>query len=202
MERDEKFERKLPEAAARTEDSRSAAPVEKAERSARQHGTRYQRQFQQSAKAEEAERTAEQDAPKPSKLSFSEDERPPDMDGPKLTKAKEKSVRMSERLAQAEKKLPTRRMLRMEMVSAPVAGPARKTLTFEKEVKSQHAHLKGPLPLRPIKAGGNAAIGYAHRKVYQVEEENVGVKGAHRTELTAESGLRMAYHRHKTAPYR
>lgn len=30
----------------------------------------------------------------------------------------------------------------------------------------------------------------------------MGVKGAHRTELAAESGLRMAYHRHKTAPYR
>ena len=61
MERDEKFERKLPEAAARPEDSRSAAPTEKTGRSAQQHGTRYQRQFQQSAKAEEAERTAEQD---------------------------------------------------------------------------------------------------------------------------------------------
>lgn len=136
------------------------------------------------------------------KLSFSEDERPPDMDGPKLTKAKEKSARMSERLEQAEKKLPTRRKLRMETVSDPETGTARKKLTFEKEVKSQHAHLKGPLPLRPIKAGSNAAIGYAHRKVYQVEEENVGVKGAHRMELAAESGLRMAYHRHKTAPYR
>ena len=51
MERDEKFERKLPDSAARAEDSRSAAPAEKTGRSARQHGTRYQRQFQQSAKA-------------------------------------------------------------------------------------------------------------------------------------------------------
>lgn len=198
MERDEKIERKSSESTARAEDSRS----EKSGRSARKHGTWYQRQFQQSAKAEEAERTAEQDAPKHSKLSFSEDERPPDMDGPKLTKAKEKSARMAERLEQAEKKLPIRRRLRMETVSDPEAGTARKKLTFEKEVKSQHAHLKGPLPLRPIKAGGNATIGYAHRKVYQIEEENVGVKGAHRAELAAESGLRMAYHRHKTSPYR
>ena len=198
MERDEKIERKSSESTARAEDSRS----EKSGRSARKHGTRYQRQFQQSAKAEEAERTAEQDAPKHSKLSFSEDERTPDMDGPKLTKAKEKSARMAERLEQAEKKLPTWRRLRMETVSDPEAGTARKKLTFEKEVKSQHAHLKGPLSLSPIKAGGNAAIGYAHRKVYQIEEENVGVKGAHRAELAAESGLRMAYHRHKTSPYR
>ena len=81
MERDEKFERKSPESTARAENPRSEKPG----RAARQHGTRYQRQFQQSAKAEEAERTAEQDVPKHSKLSFSEDERPPDMDGPKLT---------------------------------------------------------------------------------------------------------------------
>lgn len=202
MERDEKFEHKSTDSAARAEDSRSEVTNEKPGHSARQHGTRYQRQFQQSAKAEEAERTAKQDTPKHSKLSFSEDERPPDMDGPKLTKAREKSARMSERLEQAEKKLPTRRRLRMDTVSDPEAGTARKKLTFEKEVKSQRTHLKGPLPLRPIKAGGNAAIGYAHRKGYQVEEENVGVKGAHRSELVVESGLRMAYHRHKTAPYR
>ena len=202
MERDEKFEHKSTDSAARAEDSRSEITNEKPGHSARQHGTRYQRQFQQSAKAEEAERTAKQDTPKHSKLSFSEDERPPDMDGPKLTKAREKSTRMSERLEQAEKKLPARRRLRMDTVSDPEAGTARKKLTFEKEVKSQRTHLKGPLPLRPIKAGGNAAIGYAHRKVYQVEEENVGVKGAHKTELAVESGLRMAYHRHKTAPYR
>lgn len=46
------------------------------------------------------------------------------------------------------------------------------------------------------------AVGYAHKKVYQAEEENVGTKSAHRTELVGESGVRTLYHRHKTAPYR
>lgn len=55
--------------------------------------------------------------------------------------------------------------------------------------------------MRPVKAGANMAAGYAHKKIYQAEDENVGVKAAHRTELVGESGLRMAYHRHKTAPY-
>lgn len=40
------------------------------------------------------------------------------------------------------------------------------------------------------------------KKIYQAENENVGIKAAHRTELVSESGLRMAYHRHKTVPYR
>lgn len=30
----------------------------------------------------------------------------------------------------------------------------------------------------------------------------MGIKAAHRSELVGEAGLRTAYHRHKTAPYR
>ena len=90
----------------------------------------------------------------------------------------------------------------METVSDPDTGKAAKHLKFEKEVKPQHAHVKGSVPLRPVKAGANAAIGYAHRKIYQTEEENVGINAAHRTELAGEAGVRTLYHRHKTAPYR
>lgn len=90
----------------------------------------------------------------------------------------------------------------METVSDPETGKAKKHLKFEKEVKSQKAHVKGPVPLRPVKAGANTAIGYAHKKIYEAEDENVGIKAAHRSELVGEAGLRTAYHRHKTAPYR
>ena len=90
----------------------------------------------------------------------------------------------------------------METVSDPETGKAKKHLKFEKEVKSQKAHVKGPVPLRPVKAGANTAIGYAHKKIYEAEDENVGIKASHRSELVGEAGLRTAYHRHKTAPYR
>ena len=90
----------------------------------------------------------------------------------------------------------------METVSDPETGKAKKHLKFEKEVKSQKVHVKGPVPLRPVKAGANTAIGYAHKKIYEAEDENVGIKAAHRSELVGEAGLRTAYHRHKTAPYR
>ena len=56
--------------------------------------------------------------------------------------------------------------------------------------------------MRPVKAGANLAVGYAHKKVYQAEDENVGIKAGHRTELVGEAGLRTTYRRHKTAPYR
>ena len=172
----------------------------------RQHGNKYQQRFQEAAKAEEPQEkppeAAEGETKRPSKLEFTADELPPETADKKLTKARRKAERTAEKLEQAENRLPVRRKLRMETSSDPDTGKAKKRLKFEKEVKSQRAHVKGPVPMRPVKAGANTAIGYAHKKIYQAENENVGIKAAHRTELVSESGLRMAYHRHKTAPYR
>ena len=66
-------------------------------------------------------------------------------------------------------------------------GKAKRRLKFEKEPISQGEHLKGAKPLRPIKKGRNIAIGYAHKKIYEHEHENVGIEAAHRTELMAEA---------------
>ena len=171
-----------------------------------QHGNKYQQRFQEAAKAEEPKEkppeAAEGEPKRPSKLEFTADELPPEAKDTKLTKARRKAERTAEKLEQAENRLPARRKLRMETSSDPDTGKAKKRLKFEKEVKSQRTHVKGPVPLRPVKAGANMAVGYAHKKIYQAENENVGIKAAHRTELVSESGLRMAYHRHKTAPYR
>lgn len=172
----------------------------------RQHGNKYQQRFQEAAKAGEPQEkppeAAEGEPKRPSKLEFTADELPPETADKKLTKARRKAERTAEKLEQAENRLPARRKLRMETSSDPDTGKAKKCLKFEKEVKSQRAHVKGPVPMRPVKAGANMAVGYAHKKIYQAENENVGIKAAHRTELVSESGLRMAYHRHKTAPYR
>ena len=172
----------------------------------RQHGNKYQQRFQEAAKAEEPQEkppeAAEGEPKRPSKLEFTADELPPETADKKLTKARRKAERTAEKLEQAENRLPARRRLRMETASDLDTGKAKKRLKFEKEVKPQRAHVKGPVPMRPVKAGANMAIGYAHKKIYQAENENVGIKAVHRTELAGESGLRMAYHRHKTAPYR
>lgn len=171
-----------------------------------QHGNKYQQRFQEAAKAEEPQEkqpgAAEGEPKRPSKLEFTADELPPETAGKKLTQARRKAERAAQKLEQAEERLPARRKLRMETSSNPDTGKATKRLKFEKEVKTQRAHVKGSLPMRPVKAGANMAVGYAHKKVYQAEEENVGVKAAHRTELVGEAGVRTAYHRHKTAPYR
>ncbi len=172
----------------------------------RQHGNKYQQRFRETAQAGEqaaqAEGTAGDGQKKTSKLEFTADELPPEAKDKKLTQARRKAERATEKLEQAEKRLPARRKLRVETVSDPETGKAKKRLKFEKEVKSQRAHVKGSVPMRPVKAGANMAVGYAHKKIYQAENENVGIKAAHRTELVGEGGLRYAWHRHKTAPYR
>ena len=171
-----------------------------------QHGNKYQQRFQEAAQAEEQaaqkEKGMDSEPPKTSKLEFTADELPPETKDKKLTHARRKAERTAQKAEQAQNRLPARKKLRMETVSNPETGKAKKHLKFEKEVKSQKVHVKGPVPLRPVKAGANTAIGYAHKKIYEAEDENVGIKAAHRSELVGEAGLRTAYHRHKTAPYR
>lgn len=168
-----------------------------------QHGSKYQQRFQEAATAEEPkEKQPEAEGEKrSSKLEFTADELPEKKDK-KLTQARRRAERTEKELEQAQSRLPSRKKLRLEDVSDPDTVKAGKRLKMEKEVKTQRTHVKGALPMRPVKAGANLAVGYAHKKVYQAEDENVGIKAGHRTELVGEAGLRTAYRRHKTAPYR
>ena len=174
------------------------APREEPQEKSGNRRTRYQQKFSESSSASEA--ATEQ--PRTSKLQFAEDELPPDAPGKKLVKAQQKAERTARKLEQAEANLPARRKLRLEVEPDAATGNAKRRLKFEKEVISQQEHIKGAKPLRPVKKGANAAIGYAHKKIYENEHENVGIEAAHRTELVAEGGLRALNHRRKTAPYR
>lgn len=122
--------------------------------------------------------------------------------GRKLEKAERKVERSSKKLQTAKEKLPTKRKLRTNKEFDAEKGKMKPRLRFEQEVKTQGEHLRGPAIIRPLKTGANMAIGFAHTKVFQVQEENVGVKAAHKGEMLAEGGLRIAYRHHKLAPYR
>ena len=194
------------EASAASEAGSTNAGETSGRRRMHQHGNKYQQRFQEAAKAEEPQEkqpgSAEGEPKRPSKLEFTADELPPEAADKKLTQARRRAERVEKKLEDAEARLPSRKKLRMETASDPETGKAKKRLKFEQEVKSQRAHVKGSLPMRPVKAEANTAVGYAHKKIYQAEEENVGVKAAHRTELVGEAWARTLYHRHKTAPYR
>ena len=142
------------------------------------------------------------DAPKRGKLQFTPDDLPPEPLSTKLTKARRKADRADVKLGRARDKLPVKRKVRLNKEFDADKGKVKRRLYIEKEVKSQRAHIKGPLPLRPVKHGANAAVGYAHKKMFQVENENVGVKAAHRAEMAAEGLGRSALRFAKTRPYR
>ena len=194
------------EASAVSESGSTNAGETPGRRRMHQHGNKYQQRFQEAAKAEEPQEkqpgAADGEPKRPSKLEFTADELPPEAADKKLTQARRRAERVEKKLEDAEARLPSRKKLRMETASDPETGKVKKRLKFEQEVKSQRAHVKSSLPMRPVKAAANTAAGYAHKKIYQAEEENVGVKAAHRTELVGEAGARTLYHRHKTAPYR
>jgi murein DD-endopeptidase MepM/ murein hydrolase activator NlpD len=143
---------------------------------------------------------------KPGKLQFAPDEAAPDTPkihhNRKLGKAQKQADRAANKLEKAQSKLPKKRKLRSERMFDEQKDKAKRRLYFESEVKPQGQHLKGALPLRPVKAASNALMLKAHSKLYQVEHENVSIKAAHRAEMFAEGGIRSALHFRKTAPYR
>lgn len=123
-------------------------------------------------------------------------------ESPKISKLEHRVEGTANKLDIAKGKLPTKRKLRLERAFDEESGKGKTRLVFEEEVKSQKEHLKGSLPMRPVKLGANAVIVNAHRKIYQVEHENVGTKAAHRSELVLEGVARSAIRHNKTAPYK
>jgi murein DD-endopeptidase MepM/ murein hydrolase activator NlpD len=140
--------------------------------------------------------------PDPGRLKFAADEKPPEPPGKKLKRARASAVRADLKLEQAQNALPTKRVLRADKAFDGQKGKMKRRLRFETRTKSQAEHLRGPAVARPVKTAGNAALMYGHKKLYEVQRENTGVEAGHKAELAAEGGLRMASHRHKTAPYR
>ncbi|MDO4269730.1 MAG: NlpC/P60 family protein [Eubacteriales bacterium] len=64
-------------------------------------------------------------------------------------------------------------------------------LDAAKEKLARQKPQKPPgLPKRAAKAAGAGVWAYGHQKIHEVEQENVGTEGAHKTELLAEAGAR------------
>jgi len=103
-----------------------------------------------------------------------------------------------------EKKLPEKHKLRHDTaidLNSRNPKPKRR-LHFETDVKGQADHIKGSSPSRPLKFGVGSAVDYGHKKIHEVERENVGTEAAHKGELAVEDGIRRAYRRHKAKPHR
>ena len=116
-----------------------------------------------------------------------------------------KAVRRAEKAAakedRAQAKIPKKRVKTKETVTDPATGKTSKRLKFEELDKKPPSKLTHAA--RDAPAG--MALGAVHRQIHEVEEDNVGVESAHKSEQAVETGVRLiqdGIYSHKLKPYR
>lgn len=161
-------------------------------------------------KAKKRRRKAKKDAkqaakaagqPQASRLQFSEAERT----DPELSKYVKKSEKAADRLEAAREKIPKQKRIKAAREFDEATGRAKTRLYFEKTDKPPNGKLHHNPADRPIREIKN----YVHGKVGEVEKENSGVEGAHKSEKLAEKAggyaarkLKEGYRSHKLKPYK
>lgn len=135
------------------------------------------------------------------RLQFSEEER----SDPALKKAIQKAEKAADRLETAQGNIPKQRRLQTARRFDEATGRAKVRLYFEETDKpptGKFSHSPADRPVREVAAA-------VHGKIHEVEKENSGVEGAHKTEKFAEKAggyakrkLKEGYRSHKLKPYR
>ena len=139
---------------------------------------------------------------KTSRLQFTAEE----LSNPELEAYIRKSQKAADNLDAARAALPKEKVLVKERVFDEATGKGKTRLHFEEREKPMPngKHHKNPFS-RPAQEAGI----FVHNKIHEVEKDNSGVEGAHKTEEVTERGakygarkIRESYHRHKLKPYR
>ena len=139
---------------------------------------------------------------KTSRLQFTAEE----LSNPELEAYIRKSQKAADNLDAARAALPKEKVIVKERVFEEAKGKGKTRLHFEEREKPMPngKHHKNPLS-RPAQEAGI----FVHNKIHEVEKDNSGVEGAHKTEKVTERGakygarkIREGYHRHKLKPYR
>ena len=79
---------------------------------------------------------------------------------------------------------------RFEKTQAKAERAGEKLNASKEKLAAQKPPKPDSLPKKAVKAAGAGTWAYGHKKIHEVEQENVGTEGAHKTELLAEAGLR------------
>ena len=139
---------------------------------------------------------------KTSRLQFTAEE----LSNPELEAYIRKSQKAADNLDAARAALPKEKVIIKERVFEEATGKGKTRLHFEEREKPMPngKHHKNPFS-RPAQEVGI----FVHNKIHEVEKDNSGVEGAHKTEEVTEHGakygarkIREGYHRHKMKPYR
>ncbi len=128
------------------------------------------------------------------RLHFTDEER----SDPALEKPIRKADRAAAKADRAQAKIP-KKQVRQKTVG-PKTGKVTTKLVLEDKKKppSKLSHAVRDAP-------GDAALGKLHKEIRETEQDNVGVESAHKSEETAETGVRLVregYRSHKLKPYR
>lgn len=149
----------------------------------------------------EAEQAKEATGKQTTRLQFTDEERT----DPELSKYVKKSEKAADRLEAARAKIPKQKRIKMAREFDEATGRAKTRLYFEETDKPPSGKLLHNPADRPIQEIKN----FVHGKVGEVEKENSGVEGAHKTEKLAEKAggyasrkLKEGYRSHKLKPYR
>ena len=155
--------------------------------------------------SKKAARRAQQEATasgRSSRLQFTEEE----LNTPEFAKYIRKSDKAADRLDAARAALPKEKVLVKERTFDEATGKGKTRLRFEEREKPMYGGKDHKNPLsRPAQEAGLLI----HNKIHEVEKDNSGVEGAHKTEEAAERGarygarkVREGYRSHKLKPYR
>lgn len=149
----------------------------------------------------EAKQAKEATGKQTTRLQFTDGERT----DPELSKYVKKSEKAADRLEAARAKIPKQKRIKMAREFDEATGRAKTRLYFEETDKPPSGKLLHNPADRPIQEIKN----FVHGKVGEVEKENSGVEGAHKTEKLAEKAggyasrkLKEGYRSHKLKPYR
>lgn len=149
----------------------------------------------------EAKQAKEATGKQTTRLQFTDEERT----DPELSKYVKKSEKAADRLEAARAKIPKQKRIKMAREFDEATGRAKTRLYFEETDKPPSGKLCHNPADRPIQEIKN----FVHGKVGEVEKENSGVEGAHKTEKLAEKAggyasrkLKEGYRSHKLKPYR
>ena len=128
------------------------------------------------------------------RLHFTDEER----SDPALEKPIRKADRAAAKADRAQAKIP-KKQVRQKTVD-PKTGKVTTKLVLEDKKKppSKLSHAVRDAP-------GDAVLGKLHKEICETEQDNVGVESAHKSEETAETGVRLVregYRSHKLKPYR
>lgn len=149
----------------------------------------------------EAKQAKEATGKQTTRLQFTDAERT----DPELSKYVKKSEKAADRLEAARTKIPKQKRIKMAREFDEATGRAKTRLYFEETDKPPNGKLYHNPADRPIQEIKN----FVHGKLGEVEKENSGVEGAHKTEKLAEKAggyasrkLKEGYRSHKLKPYR